>query len=75
LSLIFSAGSGATSDAERVIRRSDEGVVVGAGGCCAARGVAASRMVPKARLKQHFHPAHFIDVSAPLALDSTVRAQ
>jgi hypothetical protein len=44
-----------------------------AGVCCAERGTAASRMAPstRTRLKLHFHPTHFIDVSAPLALDST----
>src|SRR5713226_9058276 len=49
------------------------GVAEGAGACCAERGRAPSRMAPitRTKLKLHFHPTHFIDMSAPLALDST----
>src|SRR5713226_8039043 len=48
-------------------------LVIGAGACCAERGRAPSRMAPitRTKLKLHFHPTHFIDVSTPLALDST----
>src|SRR5258708_19376191 len=44
-----------------------------AGACCAEKGTAATRMVPitRTKLKLHFHPTHFIDMSTPLALDST----
>ena len=47
--------------------------VAEAGACCAERGTTASRMAPstRTRLKLHFHPTHFIDMSAPLAVDST----
>src|SRR5258708_18413402 len=49
------------------------GMAEGAGTCCAERGTAASTAVPitRTKLKLHFHPTHFIDVSTPLALDST----
>src|SRR5215831_16318041 len=51
---------------------SREGDTAGTGDCCAATGTAASRMVPRTRLRLHFHPAHLIELSAPLFLDSTV---
>src|SRR5258708_39459007 len=48
-------------------------VAEGAGACWAEGGRAPSRMAPitRTKLELHFHPTHFIDVSAPLALDST----
>src|SRR5260370_32291673 len=43
--------------------------------CCAERRITASRLAPSTStwLKLHFHPTHFIDVSAPLLLYSTSR--
>src|SRR5689334_13186810 len=76
-SLTFCAGSGVSKKklaGKRAFGESREGVAREEGVCSAARGTAVSRMVPRTRTRPtlHFHPAHFIKLSAPLVLDSTV---
>jgi len=62
----FSGAAGADGDVAEE--------AVGAGVCCEESGTAAnsSNADTSTRWKQHFRPMHFIGVSAPLALDSTV---